>query len=76
MDAPLRLKAHATATPPSNPLNFPPPNPKTPPNKTKRCRYEDMASVRSMYEGMAADEQPDKINEGKAPMQVRHRTAR
>lgn len=23
-----------------------------------------------MYEGMAADEQPDKINEGKAPMQV------
>lgn len=28
-----------------------------------------------MYEGMAADEQPDKINEGKAPMQVRHGTA-
>lgn len=29
-----------------------------------------MASVLTMYEGMAADEQPDKINEGKSPMQV------
>ncbi|CAM9282964.1 unnamed protein product [Ascophyllum nodosum] len=32
--------------------------------------YEDMASVQAMYAGMAADEQADKINEGKAPMQV------
>lgn len=29
-----------------------------------------MASVRSMYVGMAEDEQGDKITEGKAPMQV------
>ncbi|CAB1096368.1 unnamed protein product [Ectocarpus sp. CCAP 1310/34] len=36
----------------------------------KIAGYEDMASVRTMYEGMAADEQPDKINEGKSPMQV------
>ncbi|CAN0236820.1 unnamed protein product [Hapterophycus canaliculatus] len=36
----------------------------------KIAGYEDLASVLSMYEGMAADEQPDKINEGKAPMQV------
>lgn len=38
-------------------------------------RYEDLASVQAMYEGMAADEQADKINEGKAPMQVVYPTA-
>ena len=39
------------------------------------ARYEDMASVQAMYAGMAADEQADKINEGKAPMQVCDRGA-
>lgn len=33
-------------------------------------RYPDMESVRSMYVGMAADEQAGKITEGKARMQV------
>ncbi|CAM9275876.1 unnamed protein product [Scytosiphon promiscuus] len=46
------------------------PNPDDLEAVVKIAGYEDMASVLSMYEGMAADEQPDKINEGKAPMQV------
>eukprot|EP00904_Undaria_pinnatifida_P000652 jgi/Undpi1/10588/HiC_scaffold_29.g13038.m1 len=36
----------------------------------KIAGHEDLASVRDMYAKMAADQQADKITEGKAPMQV------